>query len=293
MTISCHNPVMMKIALDEINWLIRGQAHPGIEINLSRENITADIVTALEISEPIGQLILRNCSISAGEVFEAFLKSHTRDFLTGLDLSGTKLGCNAIHITCILAHGNLKELHLRYCEIPPMALDVILPVLSSCKELTHLNLFGNNLEACGHHVAEFIMAWGDKPTLKELNLGHCSMTREACRELLLALGNCKSLTTLNMSGNCILGCLNWFVPHPHEGLHSMDKLFLNYTSVNGEDLSHLKQLIDMSKLPMLRELHLASNALHTTEDVVENLVQACTTHHMMALMLNYLFQQLV
>ena len=189
-------------------------------------------------------------------------------------------------LALLLAHGNLKELHLRYCEIPPMALDLILPVLSSCKELTHLNLYGNNLEAYGHHVAEFIMALGDKPTLKELNLGHCSMTREACTELLLALGNCKSLTTLNMTGNCILGCLNWFVPHPHEGLHSLDKLFLNYTSVNGEDLLHLKQLIEMSKLPMLRELHLASNALHAMEDIVENLVQACATHHLMKLMLN-------
>ena len=277
------------LTLDEINWLIEEQAK---EINLSRENITADVVKGLEICEPVGRLILRDCRISDGTVFEAFLGLTANRFLTALDLSDTKLGHNAIHISSLLAHGNLKQLLLRHCGISTTALDFILPLLSSCKELTHLDLYGNNLEDCGRHVAEFIVAWGEKPPLRELNLGHCSMTSEACRELLLALGNCKSLTILNMTANYIQGGLIWFLPHPHEGLHSLDKLFLYSTSPNSEDMSHLAQLIEKRKLPMLRELHLASNALHTMKDVVENLVQACATHHLMELMLNICFNNL-
>ena len=287
--ISCifdDNFVEDDFTLDEIKWLIREQVLPRIKINLSGEIITADVVNALEMSEPVEELILRDCSIADGEVFEAFLKIPTNNFLMVLDLSGTKLGNNAIHISFIVAHGNLKQLHLPHCEIPATALDLILPLLPCCNELTHLNLCGNNLETCGHYVAEFIMTLGDKLTLKELNLGHCSMNREACVELLLALGNCKSLTTLNITANSIQGCLNWFLSHPHEGLHSLDKLFLNSTKLNNEDMSHVVQLIEKRKLPMLEELSLGSNGLHTMEAEVENFVGACVTHHTTELKVN-------
>ena len=112
------------------------------------------------------------------------------------------------------------------------------------------------------------------------------MTSKTCMELLLALGRCKSLTTLNMTANCIQGCLAWFLPHPHSGLLSLGKVFLDSTSLNGEDMSHLVQLIEKRKLPMLEELNLGSNALHTMEDIVENFVEACVTHHATDLKVN-------
>ena len=144
------------LTLDEINLLTgKEEVHPGIEMNLSGENITSDVVNTLEISESVGGLILRNCSISDGAVVEAFLKLFIHNFVTVLDLSGTKLGHNAIHINYIVTQGNLKQLHLPHCEIPGTALHLILLALSSCKELTHLNLCGNNLEASRHHVSEF------------------------------------------------------------------------------------------------------------------------------------------
>ena len=271
------------LAMDEINWLSR-EVHPGIQMNLSGENITAAVVNALEISEPVEQLILRDCSISDGEVIEAFMKLFTHNFLTVLDLSGTKLGHNAMHISYIVAHGNLKQLLLRHCRISTMALDFILPLLSSYKELTHLDLCENNLAACGHHVAEFILAWGDKPALKELDLGHCSMTKEACMELMLALGNCKSLTRLNMAGNSIQGCLNGFLPHPHEGLHSLQELNISQTGLNRDDLLHLAQLLK-NKLSCLSHLDLGNNSLHRIGDTLVELVQSCITHHLRKLKL--------
>ena len=281
------------LALDEINWLSR-EVHPGIEMNLSGENITAAVVNDLEISEPVEQLILRDCSISDGAVIEAFMKLFTHNFLTVLDLSGTKLGHNAMHISYIVAHGNFKQLHLPHCEIPPMALDHILLVLPSCKELTHLNLCGNNLEASGHHVAEFIVALGDEPTLKELNLGHCSMTREACRELLLVLGTCKSLNRLNISGNSIQGCLNWFLSQSHEGLHSLQELTISKTGLNRDDLLHLTELLD-NKLTCLSQLDLGNNSLHRSiriKDALINLVQFCVTNRQRKLQLKLGFNNL-
>ena len=272
------------LSLDQINWLMQEQALSGIEINVSRENITADLVNALEISEPVEQLILRECSISDGSVFEAFLGLPANKFITVLDLGGTKLGHNAIHISSLLAHGNLKQLLLRHCRISTTALDFILPLLSSYKELTHLDLCENNLAVCGRRVAEFIMAWGDKPALKELNLGHCSMTKEACMELMLALGNCKSLTRLNMTANFIQGCLNAFLPHPHEGLHSLREFNINQTGLNRDDLLHLAQLLK-NKLSCLSHLDLGNNSLHRMEDILVSFVQSCVTHYLRKLKL--------
>ena len=267
------------LTLDEINWLIGEQDHTEIEMYLSRKNITADLINHLKISEPVGRLILQDCRIPDGAVFKAFLGLTANDLLTVLDLSNTKLGPNAMHISSLVARGHLKQLFLRHCAISSMTFDVILPVLSSCKELTHLNLYGNNLEACGHHVAGLITAWGDKPNLMELNLGHCSLTREACMELLLALENCKSLTTLNMTANSIQGCLNTFLAYPWDRLHFLGKLFLDSTSLNRLDMLHLIHLIEKRKLPKLEKLNLGSNALYMMEAVVENLLEACVTNH--------------
>ena len=279
--------------MDEINWLIEShsakQPHPVGQIFLAKESITADLVTVIEMSDPFEQLVLRDCSISDDEVFEILFGSPVLNFLTALDLGGTKLGCNAGHIIWILTLGNLKELHLQHCEIPPLALEIILPALLSCKKFTHLNLAHNNLRASGLHVAESITAWGDDPTLKEINLGHCAMTREATMKLLSALGSCKSLMEAVLTGNVIQGCLNSFLPNPHEGLHSLGKLFLDSTSLNSEDMSHLVQLVEKKKLPMLEELDLGSNALHITEDMVEHLVEVCVTHHLMELKVNVCF----
>ena len=274
--IKCHFHEMASYSSDS-DMQNGAEMHPIQEIHLSKKIITRDLVSAIEISESPERLILRDCTISDNAVFEILFGLPVHNFLTLQDLGGTKLGGNAGHIRWIIALGNLKVLCLPHCKISLTALYLLLPALSSCKNLIH-GLSHNNLEERGIHVAKSIMAWGHRPNLKEINLSHCSMTREACMELLLVLGNCKSLVRLNLSSNSIQGCLNYFSPHPKGGFHSLQELCLNETRLDKDDVLHLTQLLK-NRLPCLKELDLRNDHLDKAEEELENLVLSPVTNH--------------
>ena len=86
------------------------------------------------------------------------------------------------------------------------------------------------------------------------------------------------------------GCLNWFLPHPHEGLHLLQELDTGQTGLNRDDLLHLVELLE--KLPCLEELDLARNSLHQVEDALENFVRSCVTNPRRKLQLELSFNNL-
>ena len=270
------------------------QTHPVGEIYLSKESITADLVNAIVMSEPpsLNQLILRDCLIHDGKAFQKLFSQNFCQCVSVLDLGGTNLRFYVKHINGTITKGMLKELCLRDCRIPPLVCSQIIDALYACKNITHLNLSKNTLNNCRMEFADAILAWGSRPPLLELDLSQCSLPSDVSAGLLSALGICDQLINLRLQGNTLTACLSSFLKDPHEGLHFLEKLFLDSTSLNSEDMSHLAQLIEKGKLPMLRELHLASNALHTMEDVVENLLQTCVTQHLKALKVNVSFNNL-
>ena len=290
--ILCHFDIMISdfsgseddLTLDEINWLIncssaeREVLHTFEEIHISKETISHDLVKVMEMSQPLKQLVLTECKLADDMVLEALLGLPICNSLTELDFGGTKLGCNAKHIRLLMELGKIKQLLLPNCQIPATALDHLLPALSLCKELTHLNLSGNNLEAHGFDLTKVVIAWGDKSTLREVNLSHCAMTTKACTSLLFALGNSKFLTKLILTDNVVKGCLTWFLPDPYEGLGNLQELCVDHTDLSREDLLHLAHLL-VKKLPRLSELDLASNSLCRMKDELQILVLACVAHH--------------
>ena len=188
------------LTMDEINWLIGEQPHPGIDINFSTETITA---------------------------------------MPFLDFGCINLGFDARHIKNIIQVSWLTEVCLRDCQIPSVISGYLLSAMCACTSITHLDMSGNTIDKYGHDLAETIQAWGPKPALKELDLSHCSMPTDACRHLLSALGSCRQLSNLWLPGNTLTGSLSSFIPEQHAGLHSLEELFLNYTALNKRDLLHL------------------------------------------------------
>ena len=264
------------------------QPHATEEIHLSSESINANLITAIVMSEPqyLNRLTLRDCFISDGEAFQTLILQPFCKFLSMLDLSGTNLGFYAKHINDIIKKGQLKELCLSDCQIPPRVCSQVIDTLFACKNITHLNLSGNTMSKCKMELADAIKAWGPRPPLRELDLSQCSLPANFSKRLLLVLRNCYQLINLRLQGNTLTACLSSFLKDPQKGLHSLEKLFLDSTSLNSEDMSHLAQLIEKRKLPILGELDLAANALHTMEDIVENLIETCVTHHLMELKVN-------
>ena len=92
----------------------------------------------------------------------------------------------------------LKGLWLHNCSLTATTSLELLQSLSACRHLTHLDLSENKLGEAGHHLAQSIRSWGDKPPLQELWLNNCSLTETASLELVQSVATCKQLTALDL-----------------------------------------------------------------------------------------------
>ena len=85
----------------------------------------------------------------------------------------------------------LQQLHLYSCSIPEQVWPELLQSLSSCKQLTNLNLIHNSIGEAGRRLAQSITSWGDNPPLQQLHLYSCSIPEQVWPELLQSLSSCK------------------------------------------------------------------------------------------------------
>ena len=138
---------------------------------------------------------------------ELFQFTSTCKYLTHLDLWHCKVGETGRYLAqSITSWGNnppLEELDLSHCSIPEQVWAELLQSLSSCKQLTDLDLSRNTIGEAGRYLAQSITSWGDNPPLQELHLSYCSIPEQVMAELLQSLSSCKQLTGLYLSGNTI------------------------------------------------------------------------------------------
>ena len=120
---------------------------------------------------------------------------------------------------------------------------------------------------------------GTKYSIERIRLESLFNNHGASRHLLSILGSCQQLSILWLPGNTLTGCLSYFIPDQHAGLPSLEKLFLNYTTLNNRDLLHLVHLIHNRKLSGLKEFDLGANRLHRMTGVLEDLLKVCATSH--------------
>ena len=156
---------------------------------------------------PIQRLCLCNCRSHEDDCAE-LLKSLTRCCdLTELNLSGNTIGEAARRLVeCIQKLSNfskLQRLYLSDCSLPDDHLAALLESLSSCKQLTCLDLSNNQIGNAGKHLAHSIKEWGVNPPLIVLYVKNCGLQDDNCAELLHSLLGCCNLEEVNLSGNTI------------------------------------------------------------------------------------------
>ena len=117
--------------------------------------------------------------------------------------------------------------------------------------------------------------------LRESELAKTKLNKEDLQHLshITQYNKLPSLQCLDLSFHTLTGCLTSFLPDPHPGLPELEKLDLNHTALNKEDLEHLTRLIQTHKLPGLKHLNLIGNRLSEMETDFEHLIEACVTHH--------------
>ena len=172
----------------------------------------AQSITSWGDHPPLKTLYLQGCYIQEQVWAELLQSLSSCKQLTDLDLSRRTIGqAGRYLVRSITSWGDappLKKLDLSWCSIPEQVWPELLQSLSSCKQLTNLNLSENTIGEAGCYLAYCITSWGDNPALEELNLGYCSMPEQVCAELLQSLSSCKQLTDLDLSLNEIgeAGC---------------------------------------------------------------------------------------
>ena len=133
--------------------------------------------------------------------------------LKQLNLNNNPLGTKGAHhlaesIRSWGSDSTLKQLNLSGCKMQDCG--YLLESLASCKEIVTLDLSRNNLNdpSDGDKLTQSITSWKREPFLVKLNLNGCGI--KDCTLLVEALGTCKHLQWLTLSGNQIGadGCRN-------------------------------------------------------------------------------------
>ena len=236
----------------------------------------AQMITSQENDSPLKLLGLRNCSMPEQVSADVLQSLATCRHLTYLDLTGNTLGESGYHLAqMIRSWGNdppLKLLGLRNCSMPEQMCADVLQSIATCRNLTHLILGNNTLAESGRHLAESIRSWGDDPPLKIINLEITAIKRDVWEELLQVLSTCKRLTSINLSGNVLTGCLQFLMRHSE--LPSLQTLGLNSTGLSKDDVNYLSNLIQKKMISGLSNLHLEGNNLWEMQAELAELINA-------------------
>ena len=248
-----------KLHLSRINAVDAGHADsircwgddpPLQELWLKDSKLPVDIIKSIAVCKHLTHLSLLHCTLDAA----------------GHDLADS--------ITSWRHDPPLQWLQLRKCKMPKDALVEFIKSLSTCKYLTNIDLTLMTLGDEGCHLAQSIRSWGSDSPLQKLVLGHCKMPQDVCALLLSVLSSCKYLQHLILDDNILGGCLLNYAPPP-----TLNVLRLSHTALNKDDLQHLLNLLENSKLPQLKELFLVSNDLYEIPKALESLIEACITNN--------------
>ena len=188
----------------------------------------------------------------------------------------------------------LETLKLRYTGLNKEDLQHLSHITQYNKlpKLRSLDLSDNTLTAC---LTSFLP--DPHPgllELRELDLENTELNKEDLQHLsyITQYNKLPSLKCLDLSWHILTGCLTSFLPDPHPGLPELEKLNLERTALNKEDLQHLTHLIQTHKLPGLKDLNLWRNRLSEMETDFEHLIEACVNHHQRELKLRLWYNSL-
>ena len=242
----------------------------------------AQSITSWGENPPLEALNLENCSIPEQMCLELLQSLSCCNVLSILDLSGNTIGEAGHYLSqSITSWGDsppLENLFLSHCSIPEHVWPELLQSLSSCKQLTGLDLSGDTIGEAGHYLAQLITSWGNNPSLEKLYLSDCSIPEQVWPELLHSLSFCERLRYLNVTRNCLTGCFFCFLPDPKSRLTLLKFLGLEHTTINKTDIQHLTQLIRDNKLPHLKYLYLEEKSWNSVEEELQQLKKTLLAH---------------
>ena len=169
------------------------------------EHLVSNFIKCQGDNPPLQRIDLSGHSMDLENTIKFTQSISTCKYLTHIDLSNTSLDEAVSYLAQSIRswgdHPPLQVLSLHNCSLSVTASLELVQSLSSCRQLTLLDLAQNKLGEAGHQLAQSIRSWGDEPPLQKLYLYNCSLTATASLELVQSLSSCRHLTLLDLEDN--------------------------------------------------------------------------------------------
>ena len=170
---------------------------------------------------------------------------------------------------------SLLHLHLQRLE---MDKDLCASFLKQIQSLTKLKfLIIRSLSRYGPFAFTFLPE--SRGYKLEGNEGYCHIPRDMYSELLRSISHFHHLVHLDVSGYNLAGCLPNLVSDLDSGMHALQRLYLENTTLTSNDANHITHIIETRKLRKLDMLNLDWNNSCGVEDEIDRLFNTIITYH--------------
>ena len=221
----------------------------------------------LNLSKFAQSVTLKRCNLppkTLNHLIEQISQCTTVD---NIDLHWTKLS----DVSSLTLSNKPSLTHLDL-NLTHMSQALVQDVCQQIKHLIHLeflDLSGNDLSSIP------ALHLGNSKSLRHLDLRRTRMSLDVCKQVIREVDNLAHLEHLDLSGNKLTDCLQYFLPHSHLGMPSLETLYLKEAALSSRDLKHLSNLLQSSKMPQLRSLHLNNALSLVSEEDVAQLIETC------------------
>ena len=207
------------------------------------------------------------CVDVSSRVWNYFLQHESIQLLR---LKDTGLHDGAVPL--IFNHRNLKVLSLNGAKISHEMCQYVCHHLPDLVHLEEIDLSCNDLSG----ISSIRLSNITSPVT--LKLAYTHMTPELFKSI-CQLTSAVKLKELELRGNTLTGHLHRLLSEPHQGLQSLEELYLNRSELNKNDIEVLTRAMQRQVLPGLNVLVLNDNKLDTVQRETEKMIQTCVTHH--------------
>ena len=207
-----------------------------------------------EAGLPLPKDFLHNQGINYYDHSEGLIKDTTPVYVPSRSYWFEKI---AAKIPFNIQHGNV--------DVPECTISILSPetsddLMSSCHRICQYQAVRNlYIEGGGYYYFPDEFLFLITKNTESLTVKSCKLRTETLIHLIQQINGCSALRVLDLSYTTLTGCLSGFLPDPHLVLPELRQLYLEWTSLNKEDLCHLLSIAH--KLLKLQALDLSHNTL--------------------------------
>ena len=221
----------------------------------------------LNLSKFAQSVILQYCSLPPETLNHLIEQVSQCTTVHKIDLQSTELP--DVSSLTLSNKPSLTYLDLKFTRMSQALVQDVCLQIKHLIHLEYLGLSGNNLSSIP------ALHFRNSKSLRHLDLNRTRMSLDVCKQVIREMNNLAHLENLNLSGNELSDCLQYFLPHSHPGMPSLEMLQLNEAALGSKDLKHLSNLLQSSKMPQLRRLYLDKALSLVSEEDVAQLIETC------------------